>query len=354
MNSLPARQWLTQLARLATAFATRVSNLALESFSVKEAVAIRLASVVPMAQTGRRWHRLLLSGIIIAYIVLGVTYSFINPLFESPDEQWHFAFVKYVVDHRELPIQPPDKYGHDVAQEASQPPLYYLVGAIATFWIDTADYKQLLRINPSWADSASVEHFDNVNRYVHPPEQTFSFSRTALAARLLRWLSVCLGAIAILSTYAIAREVLPGLGSIATGAAAMVAFTPQFIFINSSVTNDSAVIALSSLSILLLIRSITRGLDQRKAVTLGLVLGLALLAKVSALMLIPLVLAALGMQWLWARPPRSSHGRFGYWRFVGICFIIAGVIAGWWYVRNWWLYGEPTGSAMMQTVFGHR
>ncbi|MDO8670217.1 MAG: hypothetical protein Q7O66_02160, partial [Dehalococcoidia bacterium] len=136
--------------------------------------------------------------------------------------------------------------------------------------------------------------------------------------------------------------------------AAMVAFTPQFIFVNSSVTNDSAVIALSSLSILLLIRSLTRGLDRRRAVTLGFVLGLALLAKLSALMLIPLVLAALGMQWLWARPPRSSHSRFGYWRFVGICFIIAGVIAGWWYVRNWWLYGEPTGSAMMQIVFGHR
>ncbi|MDO8671554.1 MAG: glycosyltransferase family 39 protein [Dehalococcoidia bacterium] len=305
-------------------------------------------------QTVRRWHRLLLSGIVIAYIVLGVTYSFVNPLFESPDENWHFAFVKYVVDHRQLPIQPPEKYRHDVAQEASQPPLYYLVGAMATFWIDTADFKEILRSNPSWAYGGPTWHYDNVNRYVHPPDQTFSFVTTALSARLLRWLSVGLGIIAILSTYYVAREVLTGHGSLALGAAAMVAFTPQFIFVNSSVTNDSAVIALSSLSILLLIRSITRGLDRRRAVTLGLVLGLALLAKLSALMLIPLIVAALGIQWFWAKPRQNGHSLYSYWQFLGLCFLIAGALAGWWYARNWWLYGEPTGSAMMQTVFGHR
>jgi len=76
--------------------------------------------------------------ILIAFIGLGVTYSLVTPVFEAPDEIQHYFYVKYLADERSLPaLTIPEEEAFQ--QEGSQPPLYYLLGALATFWIDTAD-----------------------------------------------------------------------------------------------------------------------------------------------------------------------------------------------------------------------
>ncbi|MCK4452160.1 MAG: hypothetical protein KAX26_16425, partial [Anaerolineae bacterium] len=85
--------------------------------------------------------------ILAAFIALGLIYSLVTPIFEAPDEIYHYFFIKHVADGKGLPVQSPDNPGL-WEQEGSQPPLYYLMGALATFWSDTSDAEDLLWRNP--------------------------------------------------------------------------------------------------------------------------------------------------------------------------------------------------------------
>jgi len=88
--------------------------------------------------------------VLALFVALGIFFSMSTPLFEAPDEQWHFAFVQYVATGRGLPVQTLDQPTHLARQEGSQPPLYYLLAAAATFWIDTSDYPGIVWANPHY------------------------------------------------------------------------------------------------------------------------------------------------------------------------------------------------------------
>ncbi|MBC8249465.1 MAG: hypothetical protein H8E90_07285, partial [Anaerolineales bacterium] len=85
--------------------------------------------------------------ILAAFIALGFTYSLVTPIFEAPDEIYHYFFIKHLTDGKGLPVQNPENPGL-WEQEGSQPPLYYLIGALATSWIDTSEAEDLLWRNP--------------------------------------------------------------------------------------------------------------------------------------------------------------------------------------------------------------
>jgi hypothetical protein len=90
-----------------------------EEVGAKDARQSRLAN-------GRLWLKVTLTTLLILPVLLAVEVSFLNPLFEPPDELLHYQFVRYLVDERELPIQQPEK----PLSQYHQPPLYYLIGSI--------------------------------------------------------------------------------------------------------------------------------------------------------------------------------------------------------------------------------
>ena len=70
----------------------------------------------------RHWPIVL---ILALFLGLGGAYSVVNPLFESPDEVWHYEYVRWLVEGHGLPR--PEQVGTAAwHQEGSQPPLYYL------------------------------------------------------------------------------------------------------------------------------------------------------------------------------------------------------------------------------------
>lgn len=126
----------------------------------------------------------------------------------------------------------------------------------------------------------------------------------------------------------------------------MNAFVPQFIFIHSVVNNDSLATALSSLTLLSLARLLKGRPGTREFVVLGVFLGLGLLTKASLLVFIPLVVIVV----LILAGKRESSAR----RLVGhLCLVlsIAASVAGWWYLRNWILYGDPLGWQMWKSSY---
>jgi len=299
------------------------------------------------------------SALLIAclFLVLGMVYSISSPVFEPGDEHNHYAFVQHLATGanaawlRRLPVQVAGEktlWG----QEGSQPPLYYAVAALLTAGIDTGDMPSLMVANPH-AQSGVPGTPDNANQFIHYRQEPFPWRGTALAVHLIRLFSVLLGVGTLLCTYALALFVLPGRPAIAVGAMAINAFIPMFIFTSASVNNDSLVIFLSSLSLVLLVRAIQRGAPPGLLLALGGVTGLACLTKLSALGLLPLACLGLAL----AAQRRGVAGRPGVIRWAGQCALViipASIIAGWWYFRNWQLYGDLLGLNTMVAVAGGR
>src|SRR5574341_426383 len=105
------------------------------------------------------------AALLAAFVVTSGTYSLLTPLFEASDELWHYPMVKTLADGNGLPVQDPANPG-PWRQEGSQPPLYYALCALVTFWIDSSDIDQVRRLNPH-ADNGIATADGNVNLITH-------------------------------------------------------------------------------------------------------------------------------------------------------------------------------------------
>ena len=345
----------------------------------------------PRASAASARARLALAIILTAYFCLGLLYSVRNPVFEAPDENWHFAFVRHVAAGRGLPSLLPGSRVEEIAGEAGQPPLYYLLAGALTSWIPAESLSDYYESNPS-GSRGYLDTDGNKNVWVHLKPDTFPWQGEFLAAHLARCLSLVLGALAVAATYATARELFPDRPAVWPTAAAINALIPQFLFITAAITNDAAAAATGAGVIYLTARIVNRGPSVRRDLLLGLALGLAALSKLSLLMALPfagvvVALVVLRGGRIAAPPggietdsvsqtesvypaapasvqtatvsqtvavsaasppfPRGEGGSGG----LGPALLLHGLriggattlVAGWWYVRNWLLYRDFLG-----------
>jgi 4-amino-4-deoxy-L-arabinose transferase-like glycosyltransferase len=289
----------------------------------------------------------ILALILLAFVLLGCVYSLVTPVFEASDEIFHYPVVKYIADGRGLPVQDP-RAEAAWEQEGSQPPLYYGLAALATAWINTDDMQAVRWRNPLSNIGRPLTP-GNKNLVVHTAAEAFPWHGSVLAIHLIRFLSLLLQAGTVFLTYHISRVVWPEREELASLAAALVAFNPMFLFIAGSVNNDNLITPLATWVLLLLALTLKEGwLSYRRAALLGLLLGLVALTKLSGLGL--LLLAAVVLTVVAAR-----QRAWGAWLRWGVILVgMVALIAGWWYVRNWRLYGDPTGLNVMLEIAGRR
>lgn len=288
--------------------------------------------------------------ILIAYLLLAISYSLITPMFEASDELWHYPMVQYIATNGfGLPVQ---KAGIETAwrQEGSQPPLYYQIAALLTFWIDTSNLAEVRQINPH-ADIGVVVPDRNANMTIHDiPARGFPWRGAMLAAQISRFLSVLLGALTVWFTYSLAELLFPRGKDIATASMAMVAFNPMFLFISGSVNNDNLSTMLATVLLVLIARLIVRpdAPKLRDLALIGTLAGAGMLAKFNVGFLLPVIGASIALNAWRIRD-------FG--AFLRGALITGGLtilIAAWWYVRNWQLYGDPTGLNAFLDIVGRR
>ncbi len=296
---------------------------------------------------GTRTPRRKLVFILAAFLALGFVYSLVTPVFEASDEIFHYPVVKQVADGRGLPVQDPQAE-QAWEQEGSQPPLYYALAAVATAWINTDDLQTIRWLNPLSNIGRPLTP-GNKNLVVHTDREAFPWRGTTLAVHLIRFLSLLLQAGTVYLTWLIARETWPARSDIAALAAALVAFNPMFLFIAGSVNNDNLITPLATWVLLLLVRTARESwLGFRRAVLLGLLLGLAALTKLSGLGLLALTVVVLTV----VAARRRAWGMWVRWGLILVA--IVALVAGWWYLRNWRLYGDPMGLNAMLDVAGRR
>lgn len=266
--------------------------------------------------------------LVVAFTLLSIGYS-LGPIFEGPDEFDHYQYVRTVANTRSLP-NPLEQTG----RQYHQAPLYYvLMAPVAALIPDPAFEQYRDRFNPFRGYLFNIPGNDNKNVFLHDRSEQFPYTgnSTAPAVHLLRLFSVALGTGTMLTSYAIFRLLWPDRPDRRLLALAMIALWPQFAYMSGVVTNDSLLFLLATISLWLLLRQLRGGLTWLGAIVLGVVLGAALLVKINAVFLVfPVALA-------FALDRRA-------WRLAPLTLVIGALIAGWWFVRNFQLYGDPTGA----------
>jgi len=282
-------------------------------------------------------ERVLVGLLLVAFVALAVGFS-LGPIFEGPDEIEHYRYVRALAQTGRLPdAELIQTYDEGTWGEFHQPILYYALAAPFVRAIGDDGFSRFEeRLNPYYGYRFEIPGNDNKNVFLHTRAEQFPYrdSEIARVVHSLRLLSVGFGALTALSCYAIFRLLWPDRPDRRLVALSAVVFMPQFLYMSSVVTNDALSYLLITISLYLLLRQAHDGPSIQRAALMGLVMGLALLAKLSAGFLIfPAAVATL--------LDRRT------WPYAALTVAMVLMVAGWWYARNWVLYGDPTGVEIL-------
>ncbi|MEK7439813.1 MAG: hypothetical protein AABZ78_03370 [Chloroflexota bacterium] len=270
-----------------------------------------------------------LSTCLLIYFIIGIQYAALTPAWQVPDEPAHYNFIKHIAQTGSLPELkkgdydqnylarltsekfPPDLSVDSVRYESWQPPLYYIL-ATPIFLI---------------------------------------FNGALLPLRVF---SLLIGAGVIVFAYLAVNEAISNLQSPISNlqpptsnlqpliAVAFIAFIPQHIAMMAGVNNDSLselIIAIGLWRILVMSNepsAMSNSSFVIRHLSLGILLGLALITKSHAYLLAPVALVMLLLRW------RSNlQSPISNLQSLILVFLPAFLIGSTFWIRNLYVYGAP-------------
>jgi 4-amino-4-deoxy-L-arabinose transferase-like glycosyltransferase len=273
---------------------------------------------------------LALTSTLALYALITVSLSLRTPAWENNDEADHARYTEYVLSHHGLPA-----ISAANGIESHQPPLYY---------VSLAAWQRVLGIHafapsislPSGPAVAATERINEVSHDYTPQQQ-----RDAVSLHAMRMLSVLFGGVTVAASFAIAWLLFSQL-PLAVAVAATVASWPKFDVVAAAVSNEAMTTALVSCSLWTLL------LSQRRqtvawSIASGALAGAAVLTKFTALPIALLMLVCIGFIAASRRNVLPAAGAL-------LAFV---AVSGWWFIRNWALYGDPLADAASRAYLAH-
>ncbi len=240
------------------------------------------------------------------FIIAATAFAIITPPEGGPDEDGHAVYAR-ALSHGRMPTPAPvteirtgagGRVIYDCAQ-AHHPPLYYaIVGGVY----------------------ALTGHQDG------------------LLTPIGRALNILAGIAALLLIRAAMHRTFPDRSLAVAAGLGIAAASVSFTYVMGSFNNDPLAVLATCAAIYLAVRALQSPRPMRWLLALGGVLGVGLLAKLTAaVIVIPLLVAGLGA----ARRETPDAWRRAAWG-TAAAVGIAAVLVGPWLVRNYLLVGEPT------------
>jgi Predicted membrane protein (DUF2142) len=217
-------------------------------------------------------HRRMAAGLFAIAALNFACWAFITPPFQAPDEVDHFAYTQSLVQRGEAPSRTP---GSAQARWSSAEALVladmsfftdHQVGGTRPPWTarQQADYRaHVVASSPSSADGGGYESSAAHGAIYYAalaPAYMLASSSPLAQLTLMRLMSALIGALTVLFTFLLARELAPGRPWLAVLAALLVAYQPMYGFVSGIVNNDVGVNAAAAALELLLIRMLRRGI----------------------------------------------------------------------------------------------
>lgn len=255
--------------------------------------------------------KLAVIGLIVTYIILSATASYVTRLRGGPDETAHMIYVREIGERFCMPgvskVETNELFLSS-SHEAHQPPLYYVAAA--------APYRLSRALG---ADSDTSWH-------------------------VVRLFTVLIGALWLYFLYRLSGEFLNKRPYAAILAAACVGLLPLSVYLGGIVNNDAAIALFFTASLWLIARAVRVGdITRKAAVQIGIVSGLAILSKSQGLFLIPFI----GITALVLAKRNGWKKSKSLIKCSLISIAIALLVSSLWFVRNWFVYGTP----ILQTLY---
>lgn len=290
-----------------------------------------------MAQA--RWQRLTISRVAqpgfrrpragIPYAALGLTalltaalWAVLLPFNHAPDEADHLQLATYIAEHAALPVydvSPGIRHtscagpaGPCVGSYGSLPPAAPLLSAALMALAHAATgtpYQQLLL----------PARLGSVLAYAVFAILLAAIATTVFRDRRVAWTAALLGS-----------------------------FIPQVVFVGAYVDDDAFGMAAAAGLIYCAVLLLDRSRGWWFAVLAGVAAGLVVLAKLTSWVVLPAFAAAAAFRLI--QDARAGRGRISALMSLAT-LAVALVVSGWWLARNWLLYRDFSGSAVIFRAF---
>jgi hypothetical protein len=284
----------------------------------------------------------------LIFLVRGLFCVSFVPLWEGFDEWSHYVVLQNIATQGRVLIGANDPVSREVQTSLELAPMPWQAAGLKhdAYWrlsaAERKDIEDKLRSLPAQWQREPAEKGEHAYEAQQAPLYYWLFvpayrliAGLPLPTRvwLLRLLSLVLASAVIPFSYLAARLILQDERQ-ALGVTALIAALPQLMMTVCHVANDSLAVAVGSLFLLVLFRWKEQPDSMRRAITLGAVLGLALLTKAYFLALPPPLLLFAVI---------SAQRKRVYGQVLAI-FAAAIVVSAWWYARNWVLTHSISGN----------
>ncbi len=294
---------------------------------------VEVRQTTPAVAKRPRWQGLIT--VLLLYLALATVYLVVVPPLEGFDALAHMNAIHYWRQEQAPPTidLATNQYSYELL---TQPPLYYLLAALATSGLPADEADQAVR-------ASANRYFPGLStrQSIDLPGLPPTVASAMLIARLVALLG---GVLTVSATWLWVRTALPDQRWLPSAVAAVVAFNPLFLFVSTSITNDSW--AAAGMAVVICLVTATAAQPNPtlwRWLLVGAIAGVAALTKYSVLLVAVPALIIL-LQYRCYRP----FGRFA--ALAAALFGGALLTAGWWYGRNLLLYGEPVPLTAMSVV----
>lgn len=269
-------------------------------------------------------ERLCLSLVIVAYLIFSLLYNVATPYRQvgymkhqrgadgrplvvqdigAPDELQHANYVATLQSGKGVPVLKPGAPDLYETYQSHQPPLYYFIAsAWATLW----------SMDPT----------------------------TVHDGPYLRGLNSIIGAISLVLLF-VAVKFGTGDRLIAVAAAAICGLMPMWVALHAAVSNDPLLFCFGTAYLAAMAGVLRSGWNPSRAILIGVILGLGLWTKTSALAFVLVSLVGAVCRW------GESKQAWLRWLPAAIALVI---IAPWW-IRNTQVYGDPLAMGAFKAAF---
>lgn len=298
---------------------------------------------------------------IVLWLVLlaqAAAFALLQPVWSRVDEAQHFHYVQYLYEERALPVE---------GQTFISPEVVSVSSAAGQWgWRPAGSISAPAELDPSqWIAVPQDLSQPERERWVRRNLWHFNYEamqpplyyavNVPLYAALpndplvklygMRLLAALLASMMVPIAFLTAREAFPDSRLVLIGTPVVVLLVQGYALNMSQVTNDALATPLAAGAILVMLRIARRGFSWRWTLLAGGLIGAAMLAKLTAIFLLPVALAALvlpvvyrGARWRQA----AAHAAI---MAAPVVLILAP-----WMLRNINLYGDISGASAAEPL----
>ncbi|MEW5959846.1 MAG: glycosyltransferase family 39 protein, partial [Chloroflexota bacterium] len=211
--------------------------------------------------------------VLLLFTLLTLYNSALLPLGEAADETDHYQYLRFIARTGHPPLTGAER--QEAGFKGGLAPLYYWLVAWPIALVGEDSRPDIRRV-----DSRPERHLPTdglgFNHVLHTLDEGWPWRGQVLAWHWVRFLSLPLGGVTIVATYALARRLLPAQEPVALGAATFVAFLPRFVISSAVINDDNLVFALTALLLLTQVAILQGDHRPRTFAFLGALFGLSL------------------------------------------------------------------------------